>query len=672
MAGGGLKIKPIRLIFTILLSVVAFTVFGMTSTLMMYDPNYSIATAMEKSNYQSAVLTKEYSAQEIMIEKLDNGEDRITRSQDVKLKAGLTKAEIDKFNENNNGLVFSGLMDLGYYEHTDLSVGGYTSPNLQFDSVYITPDFGWYYTLSAINGYSDCGHQALIDNGFSLIAGEYPENYSEIAIPNYIYEMLRDSYVNNDIYANYDHAEKILGVTLKIAGITFSISGVYNVGEIPEHYEVLRAKESGLTYYEKQELSKEFADYLTSSFHKVCFVSQDFYEQYKYKYLVLGERVLYGVENSSYDIESKVERVATCTVYTLESVSPYEDSVKAYGIDGKTPFDISGLKSDECLIPGQRILSYWSNEFYRKVYNDPTLKEEYSDFIDAHERYKNSCATIEDSILMYSTLISDMEKVTGYEVYVSDEHYAKNAENKYETLKVKGVYFISAGGTGSPDKIFVSNEFCNQITLAPKKSAYSNSDLSMIKTDYKINASLERYGKIITLSDNTLDQTYFMLKSGGNGVSYKLVNLVYETSHRMAEMFSDLKPFFLIAGGVFGLFASLMLFNFISVGIENKKKEIGILRAVGARGLDVFKIFIIEALLITMLCLILSLVASSLLCTVVNASATQSFLMISFLNFGLINALILTGISATIAFIATVLPVGRYVKRSPVESIRAL
>lgn len=38
MGASGLKTKPIRLFFTILLSVVSFTLFGVLSAMMLYDP----------------------------------------------------------------------------------------------------------------------------------------------------------------------------------------------------------------------------------------------------------------------------------------------------------------------------------------------------------------------------------------------------------------------------------------------------------------------------------------------------------------------------------------------------------------------------------------------------------------------------------------------------------
>jgi ABC-type lipoprotein release transport system permease subunit len=129
---------------------------------------------------------------------------------------------------------------------------------------------------------------------------------------------------------------------------------------------------------------------------------------------------------------------------------------------------------------------------------------------------------------------------------------------------------------------------------------------------------------------------------------------------------------FLVAGLVVGLFAVLMLYNFISVAIENKKNEIGILRAVGASGGDVFKIFITEALIITSICFVLSSILSVIACSVINTIAVASIVKISFLNFRFINVLFLLLTSIIIAFVGTFLPVLKASKCSPVESIKAI
>ena len=132
-----------------------------------------------------------------------------------------------------------------------------------------------------------------------------------------------------------------------------------------------------------------------------------------------------------------------------------------------------------------------------------------------------------------------------------------------------------------------------------------------------------------------------------------------------------LEKVFLWVGIVMAVFAMLLLFNFISVSITNKKKEIGILRAVGARSTDVFKIFYSESAIITAICFVLAMVASFVICDILNRQLAGTLGAAIFV-FGPLSWLVLLGIAVVTSFIATFLPVYGIAKKKPVESIRAL
>ncbi len=134
-----------------------------------------------------------------------------------------------------------------------------------------------------------------------------------------------------------------------------------------------------------------------------------------------------------------------------------------------------------------------------------------------------------------------------------------------------------------------------------------------------------------------------------------------------------LSQVFLWTGLVVAVFAILLLFNFISASITAKKKEIGILRAVGARGADVFKIFFVEAAIIVIACVILSILVTGIMSVYINDTVAEqlnvNFVMFSF---GIESILTIIAIAVVTAFVSTFIPVYTYAKKKPVESIRAL
>jgi len=120
-------------------------------------------------------------------------------------------------------------------------------------------------------------------------------------------------------------------------------------------------------------------------------------------------------------------------------------------------------------------------------------------------------------------------------------------------------------------------------------------------------------------------------------------------------------------------FSSLLLFNFITMSISNKKKEIGILRAVGARGIDVFKIFFSESGIIVGICTVLSLIGTIILTGVINnILKAEAGLDVTLFVFGWASLGLMVGVALFVALIGTFLPVYFAARKKPVESIRAL
>lgn len=178
--------------------------------------------------------------------------------------------------------------------------------------------------------------------------------------------------------------------------------------------------------------------------------------------------------------------------------------------------------------------------------------------------------------------------------------------------------------------------------------------------------------------DRTADMTEYLATLYENRESYDETdtNLVItsglaENFQMVDSMISEFKQIFLYVGLAMAVFAALLLSNFISVSISHKRREIGILRAVGARSADVFKIFFSESFFITALCVVLSLVGSIVICGAVNA-ALNELLGASLFVFGVASVAVLVGVALLTAVLATFLPVYNAARRKPVESIRAI
>ena len=158
--------------------------------------------------------------------------------------------------------------------------------------------------------------------------------------------------------------------------------------------------------------------------------------------------------------------------------------------------------------------------------------------------------------------------------------------------------------------------------------------------------------------------------SGSKG-KYMLMNPVSFELQSIEEVFTVLSPVFLGIGIVFAVFASLLFSNFIAVSISYKKVQIGILRAIGSRGNDVFRIFFAESFCIAMINFVLSVTGTLAACGLLNRWLKSSTgLLLSILNVGFRQVVLLLFLCLLVAAVASFLPVKKIASKRPIDAIR--
>lgn len=156
-------------------------------------------------------------------------------------------------------------------------------------------------------------------------------------------------------------------------------------------------------------------------------------------------------------------------------------------------------------------------------------------------------------------------------------------------------------------------------------------------------------------------------------VSYGLVNALASTVKSVGRTVETLSLVFLVIGLIFMAFTALLLLNFIIISIAGKQREIGILRAVGARGLDVFKIFFAESGVLVGSCLVFSLFGTAIAAAVLNHILKEQLgLAVSVFLVGPLSVLLMAAVAAVVALLGTFFPVFFAARKKPVDTIRSL
>ncbi|MDE6371936.1 MAG: FtsX-like permease family protein, partial [Clostridia bacterium] len=165
----------------------------------------------------------------------------------------------------------------------------------------------------------------------------------------------------------------------------------------------------------------------------------------------------------------------------------------------------------------------------------------------------------------------------------------------------------------------------------------------------------------------------------------KLVSVLYEDGNRVLRMhdgvalelelvqepLNDMRGIILIIGLGLGLFSIMMMSNYIGTSISNKKRDIGILRALGAKASDVFAIFVNESIIIAMINAILAIIATVFACMGLNVmikNITQVGFTVLF--FGIRQIALMVVVSIAIAVFTSLIPIYKMSRKKPIDCIR--
>lgn len=642
-----MKTKPIRLAFTILLCTVAFIFFGMLSTMTFYDSESTFKQSLQDSGYTWVKMGKAYEVTNIWNYQGESNEysmDMDTKFTDEELKE----------------------MAAIYGENTFGGVSGWYNVNTQSSATSY-----WMNEISSM---------AYLDEENSLrqkITGTYPQNKNEICISSYTADVICNCKAYDKTTGQImevTQPEDILGKQIEINGTSYTVVGIFDSGKIPEQYEMLKESERIDDYQLYSNLYSELQDGL----HMVAFVSKE-----RLAEIALEETYYYGMDEFSthrmvVDLGFAKQNTYRFPEWSNAGFSGYTknaqsgrfvtfDASKTEPGDGEVIISLDlfcGIlleyHSDSMSAELQNLLTQITNRGEESVNAETGLyyDEEYTD--------EELDAKIQE--LVQGLIGNGRELLIGAKLF---DEYEANQIGEIKEYKVIGIW-IPSSLTYHEKLLF------NDATAASLWETYK---ANVRYYDEYISNYVEPDDALYSVlylpydaSDEVTDRLWTVNSKTGydeDGSKSVLSSNLITNLKTVDIIVQELSKVFLYVGLVLAVFAALLLSNFISVSISYKKREIGILRAVGARSIDVFKIFFSESFVITAICVVASLVGSIACCALING-VLVSLIRASLFVFGPLSLGVLLAVAFVTAVVATFLPVWNAAKKKPVESIRAL
>ena len=600
IGASALTYKKVRLVFTILLSVVAFVLFGLADTVASYNYIRTATNSIMDTGVRYASFSK-----------------TVRRDDYYQRGFNMTEAELEEVREST-GLPLIPVYDT--QEHLSL-YGAYDAE--------ATKELGFNLRVDQFTNFAEITEDSMRQMGYDLLAGRMPSGEKdEIAISDLVLEtFLAGGYhapepegseekPEEKTFEKIESASDMLGKTLKLGSTVYEIVGVYDTHFDFERYALLREEIDELptadilAYYL---LMSEFSYEIDYGLAAVAFTGEGFLDRYMEKNPhrpSLRSGLWFG--GKTYEESAVV-------------VEPYFDTVIAYSevLPPTTVFFEAGkstLERGEVVVPLSAI-SIWNNEIFYAyspeeivayLQEDPTITAQYWE---------------EDG-----KLPSERDfRIVGY-IPIPEED-----ASEFESRDSRLLY------CADEDLSFLTEDYgMYSYALSPMPES---------------RGAVERLVRYAARED--VDYRFELQ----NGVCYEL--------SATGEIFAVLGDVFLWVGVFFAAFAAILFSNFIATSVAYKKQEIGILRAIGSRSNDVFRIFFSEAFVIACINFVLSTLGTALLCVIINyAFRDGTGLLISVMSFGLRQIALIFAISVGVAFLASFLPVRRIAAKRPIDAIR--
>ena len=643
-----LGVKPLRLIFTIFLSAIAFAVFGLFDTIANFNTASVINNELRNSSSSTIVVNGKY-----VIDN-ENGD-----YYNLKLSEEFRK-ELQKS---------TGFAVKGVYDYED-NINGYitsTNPILEISDSGISIGKNYYTTY--FTGITEFGEDEISPDGklgnfdYKVVSGKYPtinrvqqetqgNAYCyEVAISTYMAEsiiyyldggtLLNKNGLSCEITQPSDLLEKI--ITVK--GRKYEIVGLIDCGEIPQKYEQL--KTTSASNVTTASLADAFSTFINSGAYKYLFVSGGYLEDIR---ALTNDATIYFSGDSTWKTRLGQNSYSTYKYFYSSNVLN-QDNVLFFSNEYNT-----SLKDDEVLINIDNFktlyhqqLSVWKDaeidhrtpagileDLQSKAFN---VKEKQDKL---HALLSAICQNDPDNRIKTVTLNRKSE--------VTDNVTTK------ENLKVVGIYYGIDTERSIDSRTFrfmMNDNLMSELGIFNMQGEYS-------KLLINPNGGT---GGTKTIAN------YMSQKSGLTFNWYG--NTALTTIADNEQMIRQSADLFLYASIVLALFSIFMFFNYIVTSIVNKRQSVGVLRCLGSNGKNILLIFTIESVIIALINGLLATTFTAVGCMLINLYIINVMnIPVSFAIFGVRQFLIILGVSIVTAVLSSLFPIMKISKEKPVDLIR--
>lgn len=507
------------------------------------------------------------------------------------------------------------------------------------------------------------------DLHYDLLAGRFPSNSDEIMILEFIFSQYKKyGYMKN----GEESSPEIKSVSEYSDMLGEEVGGYTIVGILDTHFDYRRYER----YLKNRDngTRNEISNIHFSVFFKTGYFAE-YMDRFGFDAFSGGELVIDagsdavpggGLSIISGDVVSRVKPLYTAKFgkkIAYQKLNPEAPDITEMFPDGivwKDGAEREELAADEVVVPFEYFL------YYTEVYDVFFAKKNEYIIEGKDGREAEKLAKID--------VATDLLKSHGEVFDITVGNYTRG-------VSIAGMYFV--------DMIEIppnANEGYFQARAGSGK--YETEDYMMYSTmfisealygNYETNAVKGMYNCYIVLSgDYSQDKNMFFEVLLGNETDTEYNIHTLRTLSPLAsaicyidDYLREVGFFVGIAAAVLAFFSFVTMFSYFSGTVSDEKRTIGILRTLGAKKSDVFKIYISRACAVALVVAVLSVVFSLILTRLCNNILYNDFLYdITLLSYGIPSVAAIVGLCAVSVFSACAWPIYKITAQPPINAVR--
>ena len=484
-AGLGAKsifVKPLRLIFTILLSVVAFALFGLFDSVASYNGVTALSHLLRNNDYGAVSVYASY-------------EDDYYYDVDLKI----SQEYIDRISAST-GYAFKGVYDIDDTTSITAVEGNYNyNKGWSLTATrYANNSYGKDYYHQQVNGLIEFTADEIVKKGNDeyistssynyRIYGRYPKletqgTLPEVAISSYMAESIVYWLgIRNPLeqVIEYDgkvieKTEDLIGTTIEIDRLMsngvnkrFKVVGIVDCGKISPKYEKLKSVMSGDEY----SLAQDYNTYINASLNKLLFVAGGYVEQLRTKNNSVTSYVTNYVTGEVEVGNKNVQSAHSYLFYNLDDFTANNIIM----FDGST--GEPSLKAHEVLVSAKALHRLFSEERVSAESDDyDELNRLINEIKSSSNDYSDKVTAVNDLVVLINKIRGTHEENLKEIRIVFYENGKKIIE---EDLIVKGIYlnadtniYSSENSLSTYGNLLLSDSGFNLLKINKEQGIYS-------------------------------------------------------------------------------------------------------------------------------------------------------------------------------------------------------